>query len=321
MSSAEIPDTVDIHRLAAEIEAEVRARRAAGAYPPGFEREMDALFARFSPPEVSTDFDAAIERSEDLVLLDPVIPVASRSPVLGFVKRIVAKLITFYHAWLSQQLTAIAIAINHAIRLLGRRVDHLEHVTGDVARARTLGARIPATRDDAPWEGHVVEALRGCGGRVAVIECGRGDLVAALVAAGVDAYGVESRAGLADEATQRGLEVRVDAVAPHLQAVGKGALEGVVLRAVVERASLGELLALLETATLRLAPAGRLAVCSLRREAWGNGATAAEADLVPGRPLHPDTWSTLLAEQGYTDVRVHAAGSDAYVVCATRAHT
>ncbi|MDP9332822.1 MAG: hypothetical protein M3Q30_05890, partial [Actinomycetota bacterium] len=74
-------DYVDIHKLAAEIEAEVRARRAAGEYPPGFERELDRLFDRFAPAEVSNDFDAALERSEDLVIVDPVIPIASRSPV------------------------------------------------------------------------------------------------------------------------------------------------------------------------------------------------------------------------------------------------
>ena len=66
-------------------------------------------------------------------------------------------------------------------------------------------------------------------------------------------------------------------------------------------------------------PAGRLVVCSLRREAWGAGATAAEADLVAGHPLHPDTWTAVLPEQGFADVQVHAAGADAYVVTATRA--
>src|SRR5689334_9103049 len=142
------PEPVDVHKLAAEIEAEVRARRAAGEYPPGFERDMDALFARFAPPEVSTDFDSALERSEELVLLDPVIPVASRNPAFRLVKTVVAKLIGFYHAWLSQQITALAVAVNNALRLNGKRVTELEQITGEVARARAVGARLPAPRDD-----------------------------------------------------------------------------------------------------------------------------------------------------------------------------
>jgi len=319
--SDSVPPTpeIDVRSLAADIEAEVRARRAAGEYPPGFERELDALFARFAPPEVSADFDTALERSEDLVIVDPIIPTASRNPALGAVKKVVAKLVTFYHAWLSQQITAIAVAINNALRLLGKRVVDLEHVTGDTARARAAGARVPAARDDTLWEALVVSALKTCRGRVSVVECGDGALLGALVAAGVDAYGVEPRAEAADAAQQKGLEVRIDAGSAHLQAVGAGALDAIVLRAVVERSSLGEILQLIETAATRLRPGGRLVVCSLTRDAWGRDATAVEADLVPGRPLHQQTWTTLLAEEGFTDARYQLAGPDVYVVDATRA--
>ena len=312
-------EPVDIHKLAAEIEAEVRARRAAGEYPPGFERELDALFARFVPPEVSADFDAALERSEDLVVVEPIIPVASRNPVLGTVKRVVAKLITFYHSWISQQITAMAVAINNALRLLGKRVVDLERVTNEATRARSLGARVPAVRDDSAWQAATIEALRGCGGRVAVVECGPGELLAAIAAAGHDAYGVEPRAADADIAKGRGLEIRIDAGSAHLQSVGAGALGALVVRGVVERAPVGELMQLLETASARVAVGGRIVVCSLQRAAWGTGDTAAEADLVPGHPLHPDSWKILLPEHGFSDVRVHAAGNDAYVVAATRA--
>ena len=137
-------DHIDFHKLAAEIEAEVRARRAAGEYPPGFERELDRMFDRFAPAEVSTDFDTAFERAEDLMIIDPEIPVASRSPVLGVVKRVMSKLIGWYHVWLTQQIAAIASAVNTALRLLGGRIVELEHVTGDLTRARVVGARIPA---------------------------------------------------------------------------------------------------------------------------------------------------------------------------------
>ncbi|MDQ1476337.1 MAG: hypothetical protein QOE62_1566 [Actinomycetota bacterium] len=310
---------VDIHKLAAEIEAEVRARRAAGEYPPGFERELDRMFDRFAPPEVSNNFDAALERAEDLVIVDPVIPVASNSPVLGVVKRVMSKLLGWYHVWLAQQISALSTAINTALRLLGGRVVELEHITGDVARARSVGARIPARRDDNVWNDIVVGALRGGSGRVAVLECGEGALLEALAGAGLDAYGVEPRATVADVALARGLEVRIDDGAAHLHAVGAAALGGLVLRGLVERAPLGELLLLIDAAAAKLAPGGRLVVCSLRREAWGDNETAAEADLVAGHPLHPDTWNAVLPEQGFVDVQVHAAGAGAYVVAALRA--
>lgn len=312
------PSEIDLRQLAAEIEAEVRARRAAGEYPPGMERELDKLFARFAPPEVSTDFGAALEKAEDLVLIEPIIPTASQKPVLGIVKKVVAKLIAFYHAWLGQQISALAVAITNVLRLVGDRVTDLEHTQGDVARARSAGARIPAVRDDAVWARAVVDALKGCTGRIAIVECGDGALLQSVVTAGFDAYGVESRAELADAAQQKGLEVRVDAGAAHLQAVAKDALEGIVLRAIVERAPLGELLELVDAGAERLRVGGRIAVCSIRREAWGTGATVVEADVLPGRPLQPQSWEALLVESGFTDVNVVDAGADAYVVSATR---
>lgn len=310
-------DSVDIHKLAAEIEAEVRARRAAGEYPPGFERELDQLFDRFAPPEVSNDFDAALERAEDLVIVDPVIPVASNSPVLGVVKRVMSKLIGWYHVWVAQQISGLATAINTALRLLGGRVDELEHNVADVARARAVGARVPARRDDGVWAGTVVAAMHGCPGRIAVLECGDGALLAALADDGLDAYGIEPRATEADGALARGLEVRIDDGTAHLHSVGAAALGGLVLRGLVERAPLGDLLLLVEAAAAKLVPGGRLVVCSMRREAWGHDATAAEADLVAGHPLHPDTWKAVLPEEGFGDVQVHVTGADAYVVTAT----
>jgi 2-polyprenyl-3-methyl-5-hydroxy-6-metoxy-1,4-benzoquinol methylase len=312
------PSEIDLRLLAAEIEAEVRARRAAGEYPPSMERELDELFARFAPPEVSTDFGAALEKAEDLVLIEPIIPTASQKPVLGVVKKVVAKLIAFYHAWLGQQISSLAISITNALRLLGDRVRFLEQTQGDVARARAAGTRIAAVRDDAVWAGAVVDALKGATGRIAVIECGDGALLEPIVAAGFDAYGVESRSELADAARQKGLEVRFDAGAAHLQAVANNALDGIVLRAIVERAPLGELLEMLDAAAERVRPGGRIAVCSIRREAWGTGATVVEADILPGRPLQPQTWAALLADAGFTDVNVVDAGTDAYVVRATR---
>lgn len=312
-------EPVDLQQVRREIEAEVRARRASGEYPAGFEREMDALFARFAPPEVSEDFDAALERAEEAVAVDPVIPTASNNPVFGIVKRVTAKLIGWYHVWIAQQLTGFGAVLTNALRLLGGRVGELERRTAAAGRAREASRRLAPVRDDAVWRSAVLDALKGATGRVAVLECGDGALLAALVDGGIDAYGVEPRADLADDALAHGGEVRVDDVPGHLASVAHGALAGVVLRGVVERTPVGELLELVDASAAALASGGRLVVCSLAREVWGDGATAAEADLVPGRPLRPATWMTVLPEQGFADVNVVATGDAAYVVVATRA--
>ena len=205
------------------------------------------------------------------------------------------------------------------MRLLGGRVVELEHVTGDLARARADRRADPGACATTTAVGALVtDALRGCPGRIALVECGEGALLGALDARRGSTRTASSRAPRsADAALARGLEVRLDDGAAHLHAVGPAALGGLVLRGLVERAPLGELLLLVDAAAAKLAPGGRLVVCSLRREAWGRDATAAEADLVAGHPLHPDTWSAVLPEQGFADVQVHAAGADAYVVTAT----
>jgi hypothetical protein len=316
LSSTEQP-AVDLEQVRREIEAEVRARRAAGVYPPGFERELDALFDRFAPPEASESFDVALTRAEEKVALEPVIPTASRNPALLVVKKVMSKLIGWYHIWLVQQVTALGATITHALRLLGRRVIEIERATGEVARARAELAAVVPERDDESWSASVLAAMRGTSGRVVVAECGAGDLLFALTAGGVDAYGVEPRAVVADEAVARGLEVRVDDAVGHLGAMAKHALAGVVLRA-TERLSAGERLALLDAVAERIRPGGRLAVCSVAPEAWGDPDTAVEADLAPDPPFRPATWEALLARRRFADVTVERAGAGGYVVVATR---
>jgi hypothetical protein len=308
-----------VQQLRAEIAAEVRARRAAGEYPPGFERELDALFARFAPRETQDDFDGALERVEDLTVIEPELPVASRNPALGVVKRVVAKLIGWYHSWLSQQIGTLAAALTSVMRALGTRVEQLERTSDGAAHARAVVGRVPAARDDGAWEQVVCDALAGTAGRIAVIECGSGALVAALAAHGLDVYGVEPRPKEAEAAQAVGAEVRVDDGAAHLRGVAPRVLAAVVLRGVVERAAIGDLFVVVERAVACLEPGGTLVVCSVTPDAWGTGPTIAEADLASGHPLRPETWQTVLADLGLSATRVEAAGSGAYVVIATRA--
>jgi hypothetical protein len=309
---------IDLQQVRREIEAEVRARRASGAYPAGFEREMDALFARFAPPEVTEDFDAALERAEEDVAVDPVIPTASRNPAFGLVKRIVARLLGWYHVWLAQRLTGFGAVLTNALRLLGNRVDELERSTHELARARDASRAILPVRDDAVWAPLVIESLRDCDGRVVILEMGDGTLLDELLRQELDAYGVEPRAVIADKAVERALEVRVDDGRTHLRHVESAALAGVVLRGIVEGTPVGELLGIVDLVTERLRDGGVLVVCSLHPDSWGEEATAVEADLATGRPLQPQTWETLLPEQGFTRVTATPAGAGAYVVTAVR---
>ena len=263
--------TIDLDEVRREIDAEVRARRAVGDYPPGFERDLDALFAQFAPAEASDDFDTALERAEEAVALEPVIPIASRNPGLLLMKKVVAKLIGWYHVWLVQQVTTLGATITHTLRLLGQRVDRIEQTTGNVERLRVAGATVAPVRDDDGWREVVMDVTRGLEGRVAVAECGNGVLVGSLMDGGLDAYGVEPRAQLADAAIGKGFEIRVDNARGHLDVVAAGALAGIVLRACTERLPTGELLELAAQSVPRSGPAAGSSSAASHRP---RGATA-----------------------------------------------
>jgi len=298
---------IDMALVRADVAAEVRARRASGVYPAGFERDLDALFDRFAPRPVTDNLEDALERSEDAAGIDPEIPIASNNAAFGAVKKVMAKFLGWYHQFLVQQIMGLGVAINNVLRTLVEKVTHLETLVGD-DRIRAELDRLPPDLDDDLWRAVVVDAARGISGRLALADAGGGDLLADVGAAGVDAYGVEPRPELADAARARGLDVRNNDIRTHLDAVAAGELSGLVLRGCVERLSRPALLELIECAAHALGPGGRLVVASRTPVAWSRARSVIEADLTPGRPLHAETWAWLLDGNGFGEITVTTVG-------------
>jgi hypothetical protein len=308
--------TLDLAKVLREIDDEVRARRAAGDFPPGMERDLDLVFARFAPANVNgDDLDAVIEAADRTSFVDPDPPLESRIKAVSYLKRVERKLLGWFFRYLAQQVTAFAGVVVQALRLLGRRIEALEEATPGANPALLDAARRSAR---APLDAQLTEAvarhLSGVRGRVLVTEAGDGALLRSL--AELDVYGVEPRADLVESASLAGLELRADEPLEHLRAVHDAALEGVVLLGVVDRVPLGTQLALIARAAAVLGPAGRLALVGTRPESWG-AANPIEADLAPGRPLRPATWVHLLEEQGFLGATV-VEGDGAFVITASR---
>jgi SAM-dependent methyltransferase len=295
--------TFDMARVREEIATEVRARRAAGVYPTGYERELDALFARFAPPEVTDNLEDALERAEDAASIEPEIPVASNNALFGAVKRLMAKLIGWYHQFLVQQVMALGVAVNNVLRTLVEKVTHLETLVGDDQIRRELDRIVPEV-DDELWRTTVVDAARGLRGRVALVDAGDGGLLRDLRDAGLDVYGVEPRPASVDLGRARGLDVRINDVATHLDAVAAGDLSGLLLRGCIERSTVGELLDVVGQAARVLSRDGRLILMSRTPEAWGRSRSVVEVDLARGRPLHARTWAWLLEGHGFDSIEI-----------------
>ena len=255
MTVENVPDQgVDLGRLQAEIAEEVRHRRATGDFPPGLERELDAMFARYAPASASDDFDDVLAFAETQSFIHADVPTASRRPPLAVVKRVLRKFMGWYVRFVTQQVTGFAGAITRAVSLLSRRVDALETATA-VADERALAYARTARPDLSVWADVVVGAMGGVTGRVLHAEAGIGGLVHALVGAGVDGYGIEpaeddslvaARAGLDDDrgvqphdadVAARRLDVDRDALLPMvvLQPAARVKAEGDAVHPVEQR--------------------------------------------------------------------------------------
>ena len=307
-------DELDLQQVLREIDEEVRARRAAGEFPPGMERELDLLFARFAPPTVSgDDLESLLEAAERTSYIDPLPPTESRIPPISLIKRVERKLLGWFFRFVTQQVTAFAGIVVQSLRLLGRRVEALEHATlGASPAQREAAMRAGQAADAGPLADVVAARLRGVGGRVLVAEAGDGALVRQL--ADLDVYGVEPRLDLAESASLTGLDVRADDAVEHLRVVDADALHGLVLMGVVDHSPLGVQLHLVQRAFEVLADGGRLAIVGASPDGWGR-ANPVEADLSPGRPLHAATWAHLLEEAGFAGVEVTEAGERFAVTC------
>lgn len=306
---------LDVERLLAEIEQDVRDRRRRGELPADLERELDLVFARYAPVgAVSGDFEQVVARVETSAFIDVQVPVGSEKPVVPYVKRALKKSMGWYLNYLAQQVSAYAHAATRAMRILGQRVEAVEGETAAGPGAPLLAAlrRGRPAPDLRPWHDAVVECLAGVDGRVVHAEAGSGAMVAALRAAGFDAYGVEPVDGLALEPVD-GAELRIDEAVEHLRVLPAGSLGAVVLSGCVDRAPRGEQLELARLAVAAVAAGGAVAVLGTDPSAWAEADPVA-ADLAAGRPFHAETWAHLLRDGGLEGVRIGRRESSFVVV-------
>jgi hypothetical protein len=297
----------------AEIDAEVRRRRASGDLPAGLERELDELFLEFSP--VGLHGRARLRETLALVdgsaYVDIAVPVDSQKAVGSSVKRLIRKSVEWYMGFIVHQIIKFAWAVSRMFHVV---VDHIEVLESAVESQRTPElppSAVPATDAGSSWwSADAVAALTGVTGRVLHADCGRGTLVDALIAAGVDAYGVDPSEPAVESAVERGLDARAESVLDHLDVVAEEALAGLVLSGSIQWLHPNQRHRLMTLAASRLAIEGVVVIHSATPESWTAATSHLVSDLAPGRPLHPDTWSHLFAGLGFGSFTVTFGGED-----------
>lgn len=200
------------------------------------------------------------------------------------------------------------VAAWDALRFLAARVERLE------ARLDPLGleaAEWPlAAPDPGEWLGQVDGWLDGPDRShpVVVGESGDGAIVAALQSAGRRVVGVEPRGAsvwsslaVAGVSGERPADIVLADVPSHLRTIPDSSVAGVVLLGCVDRLDLAGKLGVLDESVRIVEPGGTIVVLATDQEAWAEGLPIPARDLVPGRPLHPETWSFLLQRSGAQD--------------------
>ena len=302
-----------LSEVMAEIDAEVRRRRASGDLPAGLERELDELFLEFSP--VGLQGKARLRETLALVdgsaYVDVAVPVESQKMVGSYVKRLIRKTMGWYIGFIVHQIVKFAWAVSRMFHVV---VDHVEDLEAVVDAQRTPElppSAVPAGDPGSSWWApHAVTAVTGVTGRVLHGECGNGSLLDMLLAAGVDAYGVDPTESVIEPAVERGLDVRAESVLGHLEVVADEALSGVVLSGSVQWLHSNERDRLVSLAASRLGIDGVLVIHSATPESWMAGTSQLVSDLAPGRPIHAETWAYLLTRLGFGPAEVARGGDE-----------
>jgi O-antigen chain-terminating methyltransferase len=133
--------------------------------------------------------------------------------------------------------------------------------------------------------------------------CGRGELLALLRDAGIEASGVDADADMVAFARGEGLAVeQADALA-HLGARGDGSLGALTALQLVEHLPPAALVRLLDLAAAKLRPGGVLLLETIN-PASPRALVNYFADLTHAQPLVPATLELLVREAGFSEVEV-----------------
>jgi hypothetical protein len=205
-------------------------------------------------------------------------------------------------------------AVADAFRYLVARVERLE-ARCDPAALASLAVPV-ADPDPTAWSGELAGWLAGGRGPVVVGELGAHGLLAAAAAAGHGTVGVDPRGEVVRAATGADTLV-LGEVVDELGRRPAGSVAGVVLAGCVDRADLAGKVALLDGADRVAGPDGTVVLLVAEPAGWDDGLDVTARDLLPGRPLHPETWDLLVRRRTGRAVAVHrAAGGPVHAVVA-----
>jgi SAM-dependent methyltransferase len=141
-------------------------------------------------------------------------------------------------------------------------------------------------------------------GPVIDVGCGRGEWLALLADAGVEAYGVDINAVVVERCVAQGLDVREADALVHLREIPAGSARAITSFHVAEHLSLDTLVGLVDAALLALAPGGVLVFETPNPTNVNVGAASFYLDPTHLKPLHPQFLQFLVTQRGFASAEV-----------------
>lgn len=143
-----------------------------------------------------------------------------------------------------------------------------------------------------------VELFRGAEAPVVELGCGRGEFLESLVGAGIKAFGVDLNPSMVACCKQKGLNaVESDAIA-YLEQLADHSIGGVFAAQLVEHLDRDVLSRLLELASQKVIPGGRIAFETINPQSFTALACNFFRDPTHVWPLHPDTMRFMMEMKG-----------------------
>jgi hypothetical protein len=236
--------------------------------------------------------------------------------VLGDVVTIVAQDLSEYtdraveegHQVSANELAELRQTAFDAIRFLAARVERLESAVDPVGM-RAGQIALP-NFDASAW----VDAAAGWTAvrsdlPVLIGELGDDALLSALASSGVHIEGVDPRGPVvwavdAKFEVGRGqIDIVLAEVVDYLRSLPDASRGSVLLSGCVDRSDLARKMDLVDEARRVVARGGSLVLLATDQVAWDDSLGPVVRDLLPGRPLHPETWLAVLAHRGLTNPR------------------
>ncbi len=136
------------------------------------------------------------------------------------------------------------------------------------------------------------------------IGCGRGELLALLKEAGIQARGLDLNHEMVEMCRERGLDAAEGDALDYLSGLADESLGGLIASQVVEHFEPGYLLRFLEVAYHKLRPGSKIVLETINPACWVAFFESYIRDLTHVRPLHPETLKFLLLSSGYATVDI-----------------